>query len=49
MIIDIHLLGSTLKKLDLVNELDQVGDVSSAHFKKDTKPFKWAGPIVMTS
>lgn len=36
--------GAPVKKLDMVNEPDRVGDVS-AQFK-ETKPFEWAKPIV---
>lgn len=37
---------SPLKKLDMVNEPDRVGDVL-AQFK-ETKPFEWAKPIVIS-
>ncbi len=36
--------GAPVKKIDLVNDPDRVGNVS-AEFK-DTEPFEWAKPIV---
>jgi penicillin V acylase-like amidase (Ntn superfamily) len=38
--------GAPVKKIDLVNDPDRVGNVS-AEFK-DTEPFEWAKPIVKT-
>ena len=36
--------GAPVKKIDLVNEQDHVGNIS-AEFK-DTEPFEWAKPMI---